>query len=149
MSPQLTTPCTTKLRSWRAQDASCTCVHMHLCCAVLAARLGPHVPWDRMDWGAAKSQATALHSVQVHLLRRMLEWQNDLLQEPLTKAAQSLPAGAEAVEDSTQVQILIVPTFKIEQVQRGTTAGDIIRSKVYFCSLSALGCSSRSPFVTS
>ena len=56
---------------------------------------------------------------------------------------------AEAVQDSTQVQILIVPTFKIEQVQRGTTAGDIIRSKVYFCSLSALGCSARSPFVTS
>ncbi len=79
-----------------------------------------------------------MHPVQVHLLRRMLEWQNDLLQEPLTKAAQSLPAGAEAVQSSTQVQILIVPTFKIEQVQRGTTAGDIIRSKVHFFLLLAL-----------
>ena len=83
--------------------------------------------------------------MQVHLLRRMLEWQNDLLQEPLNKAAQSLPAGAEAVQDSTQVQILIVPTFKIEQVQRGTTAGDIIRSKVYshFCCWPALRCRTR------
>ena len=72
-----------------------------------------------------------MRHVQVHLLRRMLEWQNDLLQEPLTRAAQSLPAAAEAAQDSTQVQILIVPTFKIEQVVRGTTAGDVIRSKVY------------------
>ena len=67
----------------------------------------------------------------------MLEWQNDLLEEPLTKAAQSSPAAEEAVQDSTQVQILIVPTFKIEQVQRGTTAGDIIRSKVCTQSLPA------------
>lgn len=67
--------------------------------------------------------------MQVHLLRRMLEWQNDLLQEPL-KAGQGSGDAGEAVADSSQVQILIVPTFKIEQVQRGTTAGDIIRSKV-------------------
>ena len=41
------------------------------------------------------------------------------------------PSAAEgAAADPGQVQILIVPTFKIEQVQRGTTAGDIIRSKV-------------------
>ena len=66
----------------------------------------------------------------------MLEWQNDLLAEPL-KAAQALPALAEVADDSSQVQILIVPTFKIEQVERGTTAGDIIRSKVYLCSLPA------------
>lgn len=72
-----------------------------------------------------------MRPVQVHLLRRMLEWQNDLLEEPLTRAAQSLPPAAEAAQDSAQVQILIVPTFKIEQVQRGTTAGDVIRSKVY------------------
>lgn len=67
--------------------------------------------------------------LQVHLLRKMLEWQNDLLQEPL-KAAPSSSASEDAVPDSSQVQILVVPTFKIEQVQRGTTAGDIIRSKV-------------------
>ena len=78
----------------------------------------------------ARACQFALRPLQVHLLRRMLEWQNDLLQEPLSKTAQSLPAAAEALQDSTQVQILIVPTFKIEQVQRGTTAGDIIRSKV-------------------
>ena len=66
---------------------------------------------------------------QVHLLRRMLEWQNDLLQEQ-PSAEQSSPAAGEAAADSSQVQILIVPTFKIEQVQRGTTAGDVIRSKV-------------------
>ena len=70
-----------------------------------------------------------MRCVQVHLLRKMLEWQNDLLQEPL-KAAQSSSAPEDAVPDSSQVQILVVPTFKIEQVQRGTTAGDIIRSKV-------------------
>lgn len=70
-----------------------------------------------------------MRCVQVHLLRKMLEWQNDLLQEPL-KAAQSSSASEDAVPDSSQVQILVVPTFKIEQVQRGTTAGDIIRSKV-------------------
>ena len=59
----------------------------------------------------------------------MLEWQKDLLQEP-SSAEQSSLATDGAATDSSQVQILIVPTFKIEQVQRGTTAGDVIRSKV-------------------
>ena len=65
----------------------------------------------------------------MHLLRRMLEWQNDLLEEPITPPQRPSPAEGAAAEPR-QVQILIVPTFKIEQVQRGTTAGDIIRSKV-------------------
>ena len=75
------------------------------------------------------SAGDAACPAQVHLLRRMLEWQNDLLEEPITPPQKPSPAEGAAAEPG-QVQILIVPTFKIEQVQRGTTAGDIIRTKV-------------------
>ena len=79
--------------------------------------------------GLGMSAGDAACPAQVHLLRRMLEWQNDLLEEPITPPQRPSPAEGAAAEPG-QVQILIVPTFKIEQVQRGTTAGDIIRSKV-------------------
>lgn len=73
----------------------------------------------------------------------MLEWQRDLLGEPPVMPStgaegESAMAGSgsggrgsgAAVSESRQVQVLIVPIGKIEQVERGTTAGDIIRAKV-------------------
>lgn len=100
------------LLQWpQGQTVHCSPLVMHTCLGL------------RMSTGDAACPA------QVHLLRRMLEWQNDLLEEPVS--APQRPSTAEgAAADPGQVQILIVPTFKIEQVQRGTTAGDIIRSKV-------------------
>ena len=65
----------------------------------------------------------------------MLEWQRDLLGEPEGLFGEAGPGygggrGEAVLPQSSQVQVLIVPTGKIEQVQRGTTAGDIIRQKV-------------------
>lgn len=73
-------------------------------------------------------------AAQARLLRRMLEWQRDLLGDPEAmegEAGSSGDSGRNApLPQSSQVQVLIVPTGKIEQVERGTTAGDIIRQKV-------------------
>jgi hypothetical protein len=68
----------------------------------------------------------------------MLEWQRDLLGGPEAGGGRmadpgvgrGAAAGGGEAPASRQVQVLIVPTGKIEQVQRGTTAGDIIRAKV-------------------
>ncbi len=72
--------------------------------------------------------------LQARLLRRMLEWQRDLLGDPDGMEGEAGSGGSSSgnapIPQSSQVQVLIVPTGKIEQVERGTTAGDIIRQKV-------------------
>ncbi|CAL8464516.1 g4051 [Coccomyxa elongata] len=80
------------------------------------------------------AKLTSAEARKVRLLRRMLEWQRDLLGEPEGLSGEAGPGdgggrGEAALPQSSQVQVLIVPTGKIEQVQRGTTAGDIIRQK--------------------
>ncbi|KAK9904975.1 hypothetical protein WJX75_006786 [Coccomyxa subellipsoidea] len=79
------------------------------------------------------AKLTSAEARKARLLRRMLEWQRDLLGDPEGmegEAGSSGDSGRNApLPQSSQVQVLIVPTGKIEQVERGTTAGDIIRQK--------------------
>ncbi|EIE19205.1 hypothetical protein COCSUDRAFT_59689 [Coccomyxa subellipsoidea C-169] len=85
------------------------------------------------DGVKGKAKLTSAEARKARLLRRMLEWQRDLLGDPDGMEGEAGSGGSSSgnapIPQSSQVQVLIVPTGKIEQVERGTTAGDIIRQK--------------------